>query len=89
MVVIKVTHNTISLGVSCWTLPTTGGRAVVISRYTEPEPVLVLQRLKINLPEQPPPRITEDGIPKHNDRPLCGADLAPPRPRKSDRLRDC
>ena len=24
----------------------------------------LLQRLKINLPEQPPPRITEDGIPK-------------------------
>jgi hypothetical protein len=48
-----------------------------------------LQRLKINLPEQPPPRITKDGIPKHNDRPLCGADLATPRPRKSNRLRDC
>jgi hypothetical protein len=38
-VVIKVTYNTMSLGVSCWTLPTTDGRAVVISRYTEPEPV--------------------------------------------------
>ncbi|MEA2811960.1 MAG: hypothetical protein QOJ17_6101 [Rhodospirillaceae bacterium] len=46
-------------------LPTTDGRTVTLSRYTEPEPdqVLVLQRLKINLPDQPPPRITTDGIP--------------------------
>jgi hypothetical protein len=46
-------------------LPTTDGRTVILSRYTEPEPdqVLVLQRLKINLPDQPPPRITTDGIP--------------------------
>jgi hypothetical protein len=46
-------------------VPTTDGRTVIMSRYTEPEPdqVLVLQRLKINLPDQPPPRITTDGIP--------------------------
>ena len=46
-------------------LPTTDGRTVILSRYTEPEPdqVLVLQRLKISLPDQPPPRITTDGIP--------------------------
>jgi transposase len=46
-------------------LPTTDGRAVILSRYTEPEPdqLLVLQRLKINLPDQPPPRITTAGIP--------------------------
>ena len=45
-------------------LPTTDGRAVVLSRYTEPEPdqVLLLQRLKIRLPDQPPPRIAADGI---------------------------
>jgi hypothetical protein len=46
-------------------LPTTDGRTVILSRYTEPEPdqVLVLRRLKISLPDQPPPRITTDGIP--------------------------
>ena len=45
-------------------LPTTDGRAVILSRYTEPEPdqALLLQRLKINLPNQPPPRITPDGV---------------------------
>jgi hypothetical protein len=46
-------------------LPTTDGRTVILSRYTEPErdQALLLQRLKINLPDQPPPRITTDGIP--------------------------
>ena len=41
-------------------LPTTDGRTVILSRYTEPEPdqAILLQRLKINLPAQPPPRIT-------------------------------
>ena len=40
-------------------LPTTDGRTVVLSRYTEPEPdqVLLLRRLKTDLPAQPPPRI--------------------------------
>jgi hypothetical protein len=46
-------------------LPTTDGRTVILSRYTEPEldQALLLQKLKINLPSQPPPRITTDGIP--------------------------
>ena len=46
-------------------LPTTDGRTVILSRYTEPErdQALLLQQLKINLPDQPPPRITTDGIP--------------------------
>ena len=46
-------------------LPTTDGRTVILSRYTEPEPdqALLLQRLKISLPDQPPPRITSDGVP--------------------------
>jgi len=41
-------------------LPTTDGRQVVLSRYTEPEPdqMLLLQRLRMILPDQPPPRIT-------------------------------
>ena len=40
-------------------LPTTDGRTVLLSRYTEPEPdqLLLLQRLKLQLPAQPPPRI--------------------------------
>jgi hypothetical protein len=46
-------------------LPTTDGRTVILSRYTEPEPdqALLLQRLKISLPDQSPPRITSDGVP--------------------------
>jgi len=42
-------------------LPTTDGRHLVLSRYTEPEhdQQLLLQQLKLTLPEQPPPRISE------------------------------
>ena len=45
--------------------PTTDGRTVILSRYTEPEPehAMLLQRLKINLPDQPPPRIMSNGTP--------------------------
>jgi len=41
-------------------LPTTDGRAVVLSRYTEPEAdqSILPQQLKMHLPAQPPPRIT-------------------------------
>ena len=41
-------------------LPTTDNRTVVLSRHTEPENdhLLVLQRLKLELPAQPPPKIT-------------------------------
>lgn len=41
-------------------LPTTDGREVILTRYTQPEPDqrLVLEQLKLTLPEQPPPRIT-------------------------------
>ena len=40
-------------------LPTTDGRTVVMSRYTQPEAdvELLLQRLKLELPPQPPPKI--------------------------------
>src|ERR1700693_4212560 len=46
-------------------LPTTDGRTVILSRHTEPEPdqVLLLQQLKVRLPDQPPPRIASDGVP--------------------------
>ena len=40
-------------------LPTTDDRLVVLSRYTEPEDdhKLLLQRLQLHLPGQPPPKI--------------------------------
>jgi hypothetical protein len=42
-------------------LPTTDGRLLVLSRYTQPEPdhQLLLQRLHLTLPAQPPPRISQ------------------------------
>lgn len=44
-------------------LPTTDGRQVILPRYTQPEKELqvLLDRMKLNLPEQPPPRITAAG----------------------------
>ena len=41
-------------------LPTTDGRELVLTRYTEPEPELslLLNKLKLELPIQPPPKIT-------------------------------
>lgn len=47
-------------------LPTTDGRHLVLSRYTEPEhdQQLLLQQLKLTLPEQPPPRISQEQPPK-------------------------
>ncbi len=40
-------------------LPTTDGRTSLLSRYTEPEPdqLLLLRRLKMELPAQPPPKL--------------------------------
>jgi hypothetical protein len=41
-------------------LPTTDGRTLLLSRYTEPEKdqQLLLQQLRMSLPDQPPPRIS-------------------------------
>ena len=41
-------------------LPTTDGREVILTRYTQPEKEqqLLLKQLKLKLPEQPPPKIT-------------------------------
>ena len=41
-------------------IPTTDGRELQLTRYTQPEPdlTLLLERLKLTLPEQPPPKIT-------------------------------
>jgi Transposase DDE domain len=45
-------------------LPTTDGRELLLSRYTEPEPELklLLDKLKLDLPAQPPPKITASQI---------------------------
>ena len=45
-------------------LPTTDGRTLTLSRYTEPEPgqKLLIQHSKMSLPAQPPPKITS-GVP--------------------------
>jgi len=50
-------------------LPTTDGPELLLTRYTEPEPELklLLNKLKLDLPAQPPPKIT-------------AAVLAPPDP---------
>jgi len=44
-------------------LPTTDGRQVILNRYTQPEKELqlLLYQLKLQLPEQPPPKITAAG----------------------------
>jgi Transposase DDE domain len=41
-------------------LPTTDGRKVIMSRYTQPEPELqiLLERLRLSFPKQPSPRMT-------------------------------
>jgi transposase len=43
--------------------PTTDGRTLILSRYTEPDTDqrLLLEQLKLTLPPQPPPRITAGG----------------------------
>jgi hypothetical protein len=48
-------------------LPTTDGRELVLTRYTQPEPELqlLIQQLKLNLPPQPPPRIATGRLPSH------------------------
>jgi hypothetical protein len=47
-------------------LPTTDGREIVLTRYTEPEPELslLLERMKLSLPPQPPPKIAAAALPK-------------------------
>lgn len=41
-------------------IPTTDGRELWLTRYTQPEPELklLLERLRLELPPQPPPKIT-------------------------------
>jgi hypothetical protein len=44
-------------------LPTTDGRHVILPRHTQPEKELqvLLDQMKLTLPEQLPPRITASG----------------------------
>jgi hypothetical protein len=46
-------------------LPTTDGCELLLTRYTQPEPELrlLIQQLKLDLPPQPPPRITTGTVP--------------------------
>jgi transposase len=46
-------------------LPTTDGRTVILTRYTQPETdqKILLEKLKLTLPEQPPPKITASQLP--------------------------
>ena len=64
-------------------LPTTDGRELTLSRYTQPESAvrLLLQQLQLNLPEQPPPRL---GPAQILDLPtnLCSEDLSIQPPQK-------
>ena len=43
-------------------IPTVDGRWLILPRYTQPEGEarVVLNKLKLDLPAQPPPRITAD-----------------------------
>jgi hypothetical protein len=43
-------------------VPTTDGRELLLTRYTEPEPELglLLHKLKFVLPDQPKPKITPE-----------------------------
>jgi antitoxin component of MazEF toxin-antitoxin module len=51
-------------------LPTTNGREIVLTRYTQPEKdlLLLLEELKMTLPEQAPPKIysTADPLKSHS-----------------------
>jgi len=44
-------------------LPTTDGKQLVLTRYTQPEREhnMLLYQMKLNLPKQPPPKITSNG----------------------------
>jgi hypothetical protein len=55
-------------------LPTTDGREILLTRYTHPEPELqlLIDRLKLRLPPQPPPRITTAAV---NQASRCSEDL--------------
>ena len=51
-------------------IPTTDGREIILTRHTHPEPELqlLIRQLKLILPPQPPPRITEPAVAHANRR---------------------
>jgi transposase len=64
-------------------MPTTCGRQLTLTRHTQPEPGvrLLLQQLKLELPEQPPPRLDATGkldLPSSG----CSEDLSATPPAK-------
>jgi hypothetical protein len=48
-------------------LPTTDGRELLLTRYTQPEPELrlLIQQLRLQLPPQPSPRIATGSVTRH------------------------
>jgi transposase len=50
-------------------LPTSDGREIIMARHTQPDAdlQLLLDQIKLTLPEQPPPRITLPAKPPHSD----------------------
>jgi hypothetical protein len=61
-------------------LPTTDQRWLIMPRYTQPEPeqALLLHKLHLNLPPQPPPRITQTTSELTRLKPFCSEDLRDP-----------
>lgn len=55
-------------------IPTTDGRELQLTRYTQPEPelVLLLHQMRIALPPQPPPKISASAVKKNAS---CSEDL--------------
>ena len=53
-------------------LPTTDGRQLLLTRYTQPEPELrlLIEQLKLSLPPQPPPRIAKGAVPSVPNNPV-------------------
>ena len=71
-------------------LPTTDGREIILTRTTEPEPDLrlLIDRMKLQLPAQPPPKKTPP--PRSRPNPSCsedpfrqGVDFLDAHPKKS------
>jgi hypothetical protein len=63
-------------------LPTTDGRTVILSRYTELERDQALLRFSGSRSTCPTNRVAQDHNRQHNDCPFCGADLATRYPGK-------
>jgi hypothetical protein len=58
--------------------PTTDGRTLVLTRYTEldADQKMLIKQLNLNLPSQPPPRLTHRSIARKDPR--CSGDLRGP-----------